>query len=552
MPTPTSKPETKTYDFIVIGAGSAGCVVAGRLSENPKHSVLLLESGPEDKNMWIHIPAGIQRVLTNPELNWTYFTEAEPGLKGKRVFWPRGKTLGGCSAVNGMAYIRGQPEDYNTWAQLGCQGWSWEDVLPFFKKSESYWGGESDLHGEGDGVRVTNTAHRQLRKSTIHKASAAFIEGGIEAGLTYNADFNGADQEGIGWIDHTITDHGRRHTTASAYLKPIRKRPNLDIWTESLVEKIIIKEGRAKGVRLKRSDEIIEVNANAEIILSAGVINSPQTLMLSGIGPVGHLKSHGIEPIIDSPMVGQNLQDHMYIHWVHEVQKGYSFNGEISGLKLLPHILRYYGQGKGLLTTGASSAYIFCKSLPGVDTPDTQIGFRAFSNESMVSGVQGEHSFPGWSASVSYLRPKSRGRVELKSNNPHDFPAIYANYLSHNDDLQAVMTALRLVDEIYATPKIKAILKKRLAPEENIDIQDDEALEDFIRTCGNTMYHPVGTCMMGAQENAVVDPRLKVKGVEGLRVADASIMPNIVSGNTNAPAIMIGEKAAAMVLEDVA
>ena len=540
------------YDYIVIGAGSAGCVVANRLSASSKNSVLLLEAGPDDKNMWIHVPAGMQRVFANKAINWQYFTEPEQGLKGKRVYWPRGKTLGGSSAINGMAYVRGQPADYNTWSQMGCIGWSWEDVLPYFKKSESYWGGESDLHGDSDGVRVTNTEHRQVAGSTIHKATAAFIEGGIEAGLPINSDFNGPVQEGVGWIDHTINDRGRRHTTASAYLKPIRSRKNLHIWTGAMVDRVEISEGSATGVVLRRNGERAHVKCRGEIILCAGAINSPQTLMLSGIGPADHLREHGIEPLVDSPMVGRNLQDHMYIHWVHEVEKGYSFNGETSGIKLLPHIMRYYLGGKGLLTTGSSSAYIFCRSLPGTETPDTQIGFRAFSSEAMVSGEPGEHKFPGWSASVSYLRPKSRGRIDLKSANPDDFPAIYANYLDHNDDLLAIMTALRLVDKIYASPKMQEVLIKRLAPVEEVDIGDDLQLEDYIRTCGNTMYHPVGTCMMGANERSVVDPRLRVRGVRGLRVADASIMPNIVSGNTNAPAIMIGEKAAAMVLEDAA
>ena len=540
------------YDFIVIGAGSAGCVVANRLSANSKHSVLLLEAGPEDKNMWIHVPAGMQRVFANRSINWQYFTEPEPGLKGKRVYWPRGKTLGGSSAINGMAYVRGQPADYDSWSQMGCTGWAWDDVLPFFKKSESYWGGESDLHGDSDGVRVTNTEHRQVDGTTIHRATSTFIEGGIEAGLSLNSDFNGPIQEGVGWIDHTINDRGQRHTTASAYLKPIKSRKNLDIWTNAMVDRIEIEGGAATGVALRHNGKLVTVKCRGEIILSAGAINSPQTLMLSGIGPAEHLREHGLKPIVDSPMVGRNLQDHMYVHWVHEVEKGYSFNGETGGLKLLPHILRYYLGGKGLLTTGSSSAYIFCKSLPGVDTPDTQIGFRAFSSEAMVTGEQAEHTFPGWSASVSYLRPKSRGRIDLKSAAPDDFPAIHANYLDHSDDLQAIMTALRLVDKIYSTPKIQQILQKRLAPSKEINIHDDAQLENYVRTCGNTMYHPVGTCTMGPNETSVVDPRLRVRGVRGLRVADASIMPNIVSGNTNAPAIMIGEKAAAMVLEDTA
>ncbi len=541
---------TPKFDFIVIGAGSAGCVVANRLSANPRHSVLLLEAGPADRSMWIHVPAGMQRLFGDPRITWNYLTEPEPELNGQRVFWPRGRTLGGSSAINGMAYIRGQPADYDQWAQAGNQGWAWDDVLPFFRKSESYWGGEDDLHGSGDGVRVTSTAQRQPPGTSIHRATKAFVEAGLEAGLTLNHDFNGAIQEGVGWIDHTIDDRGRRHTTASAYLKPIRSRRNLTIWTEARVERIVIEDHRAVGVEVSRRGRITRVDANAEIIVSGGVINSPQTLMLSGIGPAGHLREHGIEPIVDAPMVGQNLQDHMYVHWVHEVRPGLSFNGETRGPRLLPHILRYYLSGKGLLTTGASSAYIFCKSLPGADTPDTQIGFRAFSTEAMISGVPGEHGFPAWSASVAYLRPKSRGQIRLKSASPDDAPAIFANYLTHRDDLAALMSALRLVGRLYETPLIRDAVVRRLAPDAGTDISDDSQLEQYVRTHGGTMYHPVGTCQMGPEAGSVVDPRLRVRGIRGLRVADASIMPNIVSGNTNAPSIMIGEKAAAMVLED--
>ncbi|MDB5582007.1 MAG: hypothetical protein JWR80_7183 [Bradyrhizobium sp.] len=541
----------EAFDYIVIGAGSAGCVVANRLSADPKRTVLLLEAGPADKNMWIHVPAGMSRVIADPEIVWGYSTEPESGLKNKRVFWPRGKTLGGSSAINGMAYIRGQAADYDHWAQMGNLGWGWDDVLPFFKMSESHWAGESPLHGGGDGVRVTSTQRRQPAGTSIHRATQAFIDAAVEVGLQLNTDFNGPGQEGVGWVDHTVDDRGRRHTTATAFLKPIASRRNLTIWTEAKVDRIEITAGRAVAVQLRHRGQPKRLTANAEIILSAGVINSPQILMLSGVGAPEDLRQAGIEPIADSPGVGRNLQDHMYVHWVHEVRQGYSFNGETDGRRLIPHILRYYLAGQGLLTAGASSAYIFCKSLPGAETPDTQIGFRAYSTEAMVGGAPGEHRFPGWSASVAYLRPKSRGSLRLKSADPDAAPLIHANYLSHADDLRALMSALRLMDRVYATPMIRDIVVRRLAPAETVDIQDDDSLVDYVRSHGGTMFHPVGTCAMGLTDEAVVDPRLRVRGVRGLRVADASIMPSIVSGNTNGPAIMIGEKAAAMVIEDV-
>ena len=423
---------SEAFDYIVIGAGSAGCVVANRLSADPGRTVLLLEAGPPDTNMWIHVPAGMPRLFADPAITWSYFTEPEPELGGKRVFWPRGKTLGGCSAINGMAYIRGQPADYDHWAQLGNRGWAWDDVLPHFRRSESHWNGEGELHGAGDGVRVTSTRNRQPPGTSIHRATKAFVDAGVEAGLAFNEDFNGPVQEGVGWIDHTIDDRGRRHTTATAYLKPILGRPNLSVRTDARVASIVIADRRAVGVEYRHLGEVRRADARGEIILS---------------------------------------------------------------------------------------------------------------------GVPGEHRFPAWSASVAYLRPKSRGSIRLKSADPDDAPAIFANYLTHRDDLAALMSALRLIGKVYATPRIRDIVVRRLAPAEAIDIADDAQLEGFVRSHGGTMYHPVGTCMMGPGEDAVVDDRLRVRGVGGLRVADASIMPAIVSGNTNAPSIMIGEKAAALVLE---
>lgn len=537
------------FDIIIVGAGSAGCVIANRLSADPALRILLLEAGPQDKNRWIHIPAGMARLFTDREINWAYFTEPEKELGGKRVYWPRGKTLGGSSSINGMAYVRGIPSDYDGWMRMGNAGWGWEDLLPLFRRGETYWGGETSLHGGAGELTNSSCEQRMARGSSLHRATQRFIEGAVAVGIAPNRDFNGSSLEGVGWIDHNVTQWGRRASGATAFLKPIQNRTNLKIETDSSVDRIVIEGERAVAVDYRRNGQPIRAHASKEIILSAGAVNSPQILMLSGIGPESELREHGIEVHMHAPHVGKNLQDHMYVHWVHEVRPGYSFNQEITGSKLLPHLLSYFLRGKGLLTAGASSAYIFSRSWSNVETPDIQIGFRAFSAENMVSGKPGPHDFPGWSASVSYLHPKSRGEIRLKSADPRDSPAIHANYLSHPDDLRAVMSALRLVERVYAESAIKDVLVRRLAPAE--DITTDEALESYVRRSCDSMYHPCGTCAMGPEATAVVGPRLRVNGVQGLRVADASIMPRIVSGNINAACAIIGEKLADLVKADL-
>lgn len=526
------------FDYIVVGAGSAGCVVANRLSANAKNRVLLIEAGPADKNIWLHIPAGVSRVFMDPKVNWVYSTEPEPHLDGRKVYWPRGKTLGGSSAINGMAYMRGHPADYDAWAQAGNAGWGADNVLHYFKKSEKHIDGASKYHGADGDLSVT---HPVLR----YDASKVFLEGASQVGIESTADFNGERQEGAGWIQFHI-ENGRRASSAVAFLKPVLSRSNLAVETDALVERIDFDNRRASGVTYRCGGRTIVAKASAEVILCGGVINSPQLLMLSGIGPAEELARHGIGVVQESAMVGRNLQDHLYVHHVCEVERGYSINGKITGPGLVPQVLNYFLRRKGPLAMGFSNAGVFARVMPDAAHPDAQISFRPFSITFLPNGKLEPHPFPGVSASMCFLRPYSRGHVALKSSNPADAPAIFANYLSDPRDMTAMMEGFRKIEEIYASPAMSKIVKRMIAPEAHAP--SDEALMAYIRANSQSMYHPVGTCMMSAGDEGVVDPSLKVRGVSGLRIADASIMPNIVSGNTCAPSIMIGEKAADMIL----
>lgn len=528
------------YDYIIVGAGSSGCVLANRLSQDGRSRVLLLEAGPKDSNPWLKIPAGLSRVFIHPTLNWGYSTDPEPHLGNRCIYWPRGKTLGGSSAINGMAYVRGHPGDYNEWRQLGNAGWAWDNVLPYFKRSERNERGVNEFHG-GDGeLSVTDPTLR-------HPASQAFVQSAISAGIPAIDDFNDGRQEGVSFLQFTIKD-GVRNSTASAFLTPAKDRKNLTVEVGAQVQRILFEGKRAIGLIYRVGNEDRRVEAR-ETILSAGVINSPQILMLSGVGPAQHLREYGIEVVHDLPGVGENLHDHIYVHYRCQVDAGFSINQYLHGWRVLPHVAQYALQRKGILTLGASQACAFVRSGTHIDRPDLQINFRPMSTVFTSEGKILSDPYPGVTASVCHLRPQSRGRVRLTSADPLSPPSMVANYLAIDEDRNAMLAGLRWIRRIFSNNPLADHVQEETAPGQ--DVQSDDQIQDFIRDNAQSMYHPVGTCRMGSDTLAVVDERLKVRGIEGLRIVDASIMPSIVSGNTNAPSIMIGEKAADMILEEM-
>ncbi|WP_441232345.1 GMC family oxidoreductase [Tardiphaga sp. 215_C5_N2_1] len=530
--------EEGLYDFVVVGAGSAGCVLANRLSEDPRNRVIVLEAGPPDRNIWLKIPAGISRVFRHKTLNWGYFTEPESHLGGRRIYWPRGKTLGGSSAINGMAYIRGQPSDYDHWRQLGNSGWSWDHVLPLFKRGENQQRGADEFHGASGELSVSDPHFR-------HLASRAFVESARNAGVRSNADFNGADQEGVNFLQFTIRS-GVRHSTASAFLDPARRRANLRVETGAHAERIMFDGKRARGI-VYRKDGVARTVFGREIVLCGGTINSPQLLMISGIGPASHLRDRSIQPIVDLPGVGENLQDHLYVHVRANVERDYSLNPILRTWRIFPELLRYALVREGPMTLGASQACAFVRSGAHVDRPDLQINFRPVSTNFDSNGKMVPTPYPGVTASVCHLRPQSRGRVSLKSADPYQHPAINADYLQNSDDQRALIAGVRWIRSIFAQSPLRDHIVEETAPGSTIASSDQ--IGRFIRENAQSMYHPVGTCKMGNDELSVVDEELSVHGTFGLRVVDASIMPSIPSGNTNAPTIMVAEKGADLLLK---
>ncbi|MEL6750671.1 MAG: choline dehydrogenase, partial [Pseudomonadota bacterium] len=526
-------------DYIVVGAGSAGCVVANRLSTDPENEVALLEAGGRDISPWIHVPVGYFKTMHNPAMDWCYQTEPDKGINGRSLNWPRGKVLGGSSSLNGLLYVRGQAEDYDRWRQMGCEGWGFDDVLPLFKRAEDQERGANEFHGTGGPLSVTNaTVQRPICDAWVEAAQAA--------GHKFNDDYNGASQEGVGYFQLTVKN-GKRCSSAVAYLKPARRRANLTIITRALSEKIVIEDGRAVGVTYRnRAGESVTLRARKEVIISAGAINTPQLLMLSGIGPSDHLAEHGIETIKEAPTVGEGLQDHLQARVVFKTKKP-TLNDEVRSLFQQARIgLQYVATRSGPMTMAASLATGFMKTRPELETPDIQFHVQPWSADSPGEGV---HKFSAFTMSVCQLRPESRGTVRLASANPADKALIDPNYLATETDCRTIIDGVRIALDIANHEPLKSAVTTRHQPAEDVDDSDDAALLNWIRDTATTIYHPTGTCRMGPNETDVVDARLRVRGIDGLRVADCSIMPEIVSGNTNAPAIMIGEKVSDMILE---
>ena len=526
------------YDYIVVGAGSAGCVLANRISADPANRVLLLEAGGKDRNPWIHIPVGYFKTMHNPKTDWCYVTEPDPGLNGRSIKWPRGKVLGGSSSINGLLYLRGQAQDYDHWRQLGNEGWSFEDVLPYFKRSEDQERGGDAYHGIGGPLKVSN-----MRIS--REICDAFIKAAEEVGIPPTDDFNGPRQEGAGYFQ--LTAHkGLRCSTAKGYLRPALRRPNLDVRTRALVQRLVLDGRRATGVAFSVDGQAIEVRARKEVILSAGAIGSAQILQLSGIADGALLQRFGIPAVHDLPGVGRNLQDHLQIRAMYRTKRPITLNDELNNpfRKMLIGI-EYILFRTGPMSMGASQVGVFARTRPELETPDIQFHVQPLSADSPGEGL---HRFSAFTSSICQLRPESRGRIELSSPDPRAYPALHPNYLATMTDQQVVVAAMKLSRRIARTPTLAPYIKEEIHP--GPEVQSDEQLLDHARDIGQTIYHPVGTCKMGSDPEAVVDSRLRVHGIEGLRVADASIMPTIVSGNTNAPAIMIGEKASDMILAD--
>ena len=525
-------------DYVIVGAGSAGCVLANRLSSDPASRVALLEAGGRDWNPWIHVPVGYFKTMHNPSVDWCYKTEPDPGLNGRQLNWPRGKVLGGSSSLNGLLYVRGQKEDYLRWRQMGNIGWGWDDVLPLFKRSEDQERGADEFHGVGGPLSVTNM---RLRRPICD----AWVEAAQNAGYRFNPDYNGATQEGVGYFQLTTRD-GRRCSSAVAYLHPVRKRENLQVVTKALIKRIVIEGGRATGVIYAGpGGKEVLVRARREIVLSAGAIGSPQLLMLSGIGEAEQLRQHGIDVVLDLPGVGKNLQDHLQARLVYKCNEP-TLNDEVRSLWNQMRIgLKYVLFRSGPMTMAASLATGFLKTRGSLETPDIQFHIQPWSADSPGEGV---HAFSAFTASVCQLRPESRGEIRLRSADVAAHPSIHPNYLATETDRRTIVEGIRIAIRIAEHQPLVGKIAERFRP--GPDENSDEELLEWARNWSTTIYHPTGTCKMGNDERSVVDARLRVRGVDGLRVADCSIMPEIVSGNTNAPAIMIGEKASDLIRED--
>lgn len=527
------------FDYVIVGAGSSGCVLANRLSALGDTSVAVVEAGPRDKSFWIHLPIGYGRTMWDPAVNWKFQTEPEPNMACRRIYWPRGRVLGGSSSINGLIVIRGQPEDYDRWSRAGAPGWAWNEVLPYFVKIES----NPDL--AGDQLHGTNGP---LRVTSIHcrdELIEAFIGAAEANGVPRTTDFNGPAQEGAGYFQLT-THKGWRASAADAYLRPAEKRANLTVLTDSQVARILFEGRQAVGIVYRRGGEMQTIKARRGVILSAGAIQSPHLLMLSGVGPAAHLREHGVPVLIDRPAVGQNLQDHLQFRLIYRCAKAITTNDALRSLWGRVRLgLEWTLFRTGALAVGINQGGLFARLMPNAKSPDIQFHVATLSADLAGGKV---HDFSGFTMSVCQLRPESRGHIDLASADALALPRIHANYLATETDRAYAIATIRFARKLAATEPMASLVAAEMTPGPKVASDDD--ILDFARHNGATIFHPAGTCRMGADDDAVVDPRLRVRGIDRLWVADCSIMPTLISGNTNVPAMMIAEKAADMIAED--
>lgn len=534
----------KTFDYIIVGGGSAGCTLASRLTENSNISVLLLEAGEKDNSIKIDMPAMIVKVVPPNKYNWNYWTEKQTKLENRKLFWPRGKVLGGSSAINGLLYVRGHHRDYDEWAQLGCKGWSFEDVLPYFKKSEGSDRTADDFHSiSGPLLTTQHTSDSPLNK--------AFLSAAEEMGLPYTDDFNGPNQEGVGWYDQTIRD-GRRQSAARAYIHEALCRPNLTVMTEAQVTRVLLQGKKAVGVKILRKGYPETWHANHEVILCGGAINSPQILQLSGIGDPKDIQAVGLPVVHELKAVGKNMQDHLDLTVYARLKDPISYLKYKAPHRALLEMAKWFLKRPGMLSDCVTPVGAFLKTDKALERPDIQFHI-------MLALADKPHGFEepsshGFGIHICQLRPQSRGTIGLHSDDPMAPAKINPNYLTVEEDLRVMREGVKIVRKLMQQPALKTLITEEDAPWNRVDIEDDAGTDDAIRKKAETIYHPVGTCAMGPKEQAtsVVDPELKVIGIEGLRVVDASVMPRLIGGNTNAPTIMIAEKCADMIKRDYA